>query len=360
MRRRKAFTLVELLVVMAIIAVLVGLLLPAVQKAREASNRSQCTNNLRQIGLGAQSYHDSYKTLPQNRRPPAASAATVRERWFTHILPFIDQTQLFNQYDETSNWDSDPGAVTVNGVAYPATTPASAAGYVGNVFISNTPIPVAQCPSAPNASRLDVNPALSGFGGPAIAAVTDYAGVYGVHPLFYASTGIAAPNNPYGAINNNNNAADKNPVKLTDIIDGTSNTILVTESAGRPFLYQAGVQQGSDLTVHGTNGGGWSRPGSEIWLIGFTNKSGTVPGGPIGVNAANAVDWAGAYPYSGTVTPTLNTDGGGQIYAFHPAGANAVYADGSVHLLPQSIQANVLASLVTRAAQDTVLGATLP
>jgi prepilin-type N-terminal cleavage/methylation domain-containing protein/prepilin-type processing-associated H-X9-DG protein len=362
---RRGFTLIELLVVIAIIAVLVGLLLPAVQKARESANRTQCVNNLKQIGLGVQNFHDAYKYIPQNHRPTTAATATVRERWFTRILPFVDQAALYNQYDETSNWDSDPGTVTVGGVIYPATIPPSAAGYPGNAFVTNTPVPVAQCPSTPNGTRLDVNPQLTSpgsFANPAIFAVTDYAGVYGVHPYFYATTGIPAPTNPYGAINDSV-GADTAPIKLTDITDGTSNTILVTESAGRPFLYQNGVQLGTNLTIHETNGGGWGRPASEIWLIGFTNKFGTTPGGPVAINAANGVDWLGQFPYTaaaGAVTPPLNTDPGGQIYSFHPGGANAVYADGSVHFLPQSIAPAVLASLVTRAAGDTVLGATLP
>ncbi len=188
-----------------------------------------------------------------------------------------------------------------------------------------------------------------------------------MHAFFYSANGITPPTNPYGAINNQN-GPDPNPVKLTDITDGTSNTILVTESAGRPFLYQNGVQQETNLAAHGVDGGGWARPASEIWLIGFTTKLGTVPGGPVGINAANGLDTNGAYPLSAaggwnlasTVTPALGTDGSGQMYSFHPGGANAVYADGSVHFLPQALAPAVLASLVTRAGGDTVPGATLP
>src|ERR1700730_17257487 len=102
--QRRAFTLIELLVVVAVIAVLVALLLPAVQKVREASNRTQCANNLKQIGLAALNYDDATKSFPQNHRPTSAAAATVRERWFTHLLPYLDQGPLYSQYDETSNW----------------------------------------------------------------------------------------------------------------------------------------------------------------------------------------------------------------------------------------------------------------
>src|SRR5262249_27852693 len=150
------------------------------------------------------------------------------------------------------------------------------------------------CPAAPSSTRLDNNPAFSspngwGSNNPPEVAVTDYAGVYGVHPAFIAANSgvasIASIQNPYGAITNNV-GADPSVVTLTDITDGTSNTILVAESAGRPYLYQAGVRQGLDLTVHGVNGGGWSRPASEIWIIGFADKAGTTPGGPYTVNAA--------------------------------------------------------------------------
>jgi prepilin-type N-terminal cleavage/methylation domain-containing protein len=348
-RRRDGFTLVELLVVIAIIAVLVGLLLPAVQKAREAAARIQCQNNLKQLGIGLHAYHDAKHYFPQNHRPASAQAATVRERWFTHVLPYIDRSPLSTQYDESSNWDSSA-----------TTTPPVAAGFPGNETISAVPIKIAQCPSAPFATRLDNNPAGAtpgwGASNPAIVAVTDYAGIYGVHASFIAATGIPTPANPFGIITNNI-GTDTAPVALTDVTDGASNTILLAESAGRPFLYNQGaVRQGLDLTVHVVNGGGWARPASEIWLIGFADKAGTVPGGSFAVNAANGVDAAGTYPLTVPSGFALKTDGSGQIFGFHPAGANILLGDASVHTIDPSISAPVIAALVTRANNDIVPG----
>src|SRR5262249_23570536 len=136
LQQRKAFTLVELLVVIAIIAVLIGLLLPAVQKARESANRIQCQNNLKQIALATQTYHDANRAFPQNHRPERAAGPAVRERWFTVILPYIEQSVIFNQYDETSNWDSTgTAAVTINGSSWGPTTPTAATGYAGNALV---------------------------------------------------------------------------------------------------------------------------------------------------------------------------------------------------------------------------------
>jgi prepilin-type N-terminal cleavage/methylation domain-containing protein/prepilin-type processing-associated H-X9-DG protein len=365
-RARRGFTLIELLVVIAIIGVLIALLLPAVQKARDAASRISCQNNLKQIGLGVQNFHDNLKFLPDNERPASAASNTVRVRWFTKILPYIEQGNIYNTYDLTSNWDSDPGAVnvvTANGttVAYPATTPPVATGYAGNVFATANVINVAQCPAAPSPNRLDNNPALtSGSQGwdptknPFYAGTTDYAGNYGVHDSLVNSTVLAnPPKNQYGPLINTN-GVDAFPITLSDIIDGTSNTIWAAESGGRPYLYQGTVRQTLDLTKHGVNGGGWGRPGSDFWLIGFADATGTIPVGKNAINAANGLDTGGVYPLTVPTGYPLGSYGSGQIYGFHASGANSVFCDGSVHYLNQGIDINVLAALCTRANGEVV------
>jgi prepilin-type N-terminal cleavage/methylation domain-containing protein/prepilin-type processing-associated H-X9-DG protein len=355
---RAGFTLIELLVVIAIIGVLVALLLPAVQKARDVANRVSCQNNLRQIALSVQTYVDSKGILPNNERPASAAANTVRLRWFTKTLPYIEQVSLWESYDITSNWDSDPGAVTVtnaNGqsISYPATTPASATGYPGNVFATATVLKVAQCPSAPSPDRSDCNPDLTtpkgwGTNNPLAFAVTDYAGCYGIHDSLAQGTVLTTnPVNQYGALINTN-GVDSFPISLADIIDGTSNTIWAAESGGRPYLYQAGVRQSTDLTKHSVNGGGWGRPASDFWLIGFADQKGQVPVGPNAINIANGLDSTGVYPLTVPTGFTLGTYGSGQIYGFHGSGANTVFCDGSVHYLQSTTNINVLAALCTR------------
>src|SRR5688500_17646541 len=98
--KRSAFTLVELLVVIAIIGVLVALLLPAVQAAREAARRSQCSNNLKQLGLAAHNFHDTQNKLPSSIRPGGLTTAP-RIAGLTLLLPFIEQKNAYDKYDQT-------------------------------------------------------------------------------------------------------------------------------------------------------------------------------------------------------------------------------------------------------------------
>ena len=115
-RRLRAFTLIELLVVIAIIAVLVALLLPAVQQAREAARRSQCKNNLKQIGLAMQSYHETYKQFPQNF-DPAWRGYGVSWSWLAMSLPFLDQQPLYEQITFNQQFNNEVGTVMPSGVS---------------------------------------------------------------------------------------------------------------------------------------------------------------------------------------------------------------------------------------------------
>jgi prepilin-type processing-associated H-X9-DG protein len=198
-----------------------------------------------------------------------------------------------------------------------------------------------QCPSAAFPERLDYNPdgdpAFKGF-----VATGDYSGIYGVSQTLLA-TGLVDNANP-GILSKTEN------VRLTDVTDGLSNTIHLTESAAKPYLYRAGKFAGSPPGVF-VQGGGWCRPASDIpWLEGLT-PDGTAIGGTAGINAANGLPKT-IYP-----DPRYGTDGTGQIYSFHPGGVNALFGDGSVHFLKQTIDIRTLAQLITRSGGEVIANA---
>jgi len=198
-RKRKGFTLIELLVVIAIIAVLIALLLPAVQQAREAARRSQCKNNLKQLGLALHNYHDVYKVFPYRTGGtyPTGQSDSSQGNWgrgsgMIGMLPYIDQAPLFNQISS---------ALTIGGTTYPPFGP-------GTWLAAYTPwtakIPMLVCPSD---SQHHANNQLGN---------DSYAFCVG-------DSGNANLSNPRGVFGYNSS------VNIAAITDGTSNTILMAE-----------------------------------------------------------------------------------------------------------------------------------
>jgi prepilin-type N-terminal cleavage/methylation domain-containing protein len=313
---RTGFTLVELLVVIAIIGVLVALLLPAVQAAREAGRRSQCSNNLRQLGLAAHNFHDTYKKLPSSNR--ASTTSTVRSSGFTFLLPFIEQKNIYDQYDLNKNWDDNT---------------ANASG-VSNRTLTSTNIPAYQCPSSSDPSRKDGNPQPSWV--PNLVACTDYGPTISVDQRLKTANLV----DEYGIGILQKNAEPR----LADVTDGLSNTVLYAESAGRPFLYRRGKRVSDDVNVNRVNGGGWSRAANDFSIDG-SDATGTTAVGQCAVNCTNGDDVGGqSFPY-----PYYGGEGSSEVYAFHPGGAQVALGDGSVRFLAQTIHIREFARLVTRA-----------
>jgi prepilin-type N-terminal cleavage/methylation domain-containing protein/prepilin-type processing-associated H-X9-DG protein len=275
--RQPAFTLIELLVVIAIITVLIGLLLPAVQKVREAAARSNCENNLHQIGIGLQGYHDANSTFPPGYRAtgPYSDGATDTAPgwgWAAYLLPHIEQDNLFRQLDFSRPVQSSAGIRTM--------------------------VKVYVCPS-------DLAP-------PAAFPVTD---------AFGATLALAAPSS-YAACAGGDESGTfdeaglgvfyRNSVtRLTDITDGTSNTIAVGERS-------------------------WGNA-NGIW-------AGAISGGVIKRGQQNPCPGTGAafYPAATLVlahghlnNATSDTDGGLDDFSSrHTAGSNFLFADGHVAFLP--------------------------
>ena len=329
-RKQRGFTLIELLVVIAIIAVLVALLLPAVQQAREAARRSQCKNNLKQMGLALHNYAEAMTTFPYAIDIDGVSPSGTWNSWGLLILPYLDQGPLYNQY----NFNVMPVNEVPNGPK--------------NVALISTKVPGFICPSVPNGGQVYNCTWPSGYygGTPPMpkstvtysVAESDYCATTGVYNVF---AGIAYANYPGGAGGNRNGVLPEagpyagGPGKrgFADIPDGTSNTFMVAERTGGGVIYQKMVSVGS--TGADYNGGGWGDfMNGEVWLKGCT-YDGVTGGGPCANNCSNISGWS--------------------FHSFHAGGCHFAFADGSVHFISANISAFTLASLIT-AKKGEVLG----
>lgn len=225
--RRRGFTLIELLVVIAIIAVLIALLLPAVQQAREAARRSQCLNNLKQMGLAMHNYHDTHLAFPPGwiGANPANRAHNVEGingfGWGTMVLPFLEQGNLFNQFDFRRSLIDD------------TTGPPS------NRALLALKLPVFECPSDDHPNTWEIEP--EGGGSPiATLGIANYVGLFGfqyVGPLPHADDGrdmhVCEELNPGQQCIGDGILFHNSKVTIGQITDGTSNTIMVGERASR-------------------------------------------------------------------------------------------------------------------------------
>jgi prepilin-type N-terminal cleavage/methylation domain-containing protein/prepilin-type processing-associated H-X9-DG protein len=303
---RPGFTLIELLVVIAIIAILIGLLLPAVQQAREAANRSTCTNNLKQIGLAIHNYHNGNNQLPPSRLGVGGYAS-----WCVLVLPYLEQASLYNQWDLTQTY------------------------YLQTAGVRNTGLSVFSCPSRRSPGQQSTQYDIPGNGVPSSNHYPGALGDYGCNGGQYA-------NNPdvdlpacmgamcYANSTINSGGQVVNPqsqTKLLDITDGTSNTLLVGEKHV-PQVYEGLSGPVPGLTQTGNGDGSiWNGDYPRSFTrIGGGSSSFTLGQGPL--------DTSGPYHC--------------RFGSWHPGICQFVFADGHVDSLSNSISWQTLGLLCVR------------
>jgi prepilin-type processing-associated H-X9-DG protein len=288
-------------VVIAIIGILIALLLPAVQAAREAARRAACMNNLKQVGLALHHYHDVNRIFP-----PSTITSPRRHTWVPFTMRYLEQENLYDEYRLDVSWD-----------------------HTANQPAINTQLQVLHCPSSPGGGRR-IDSVRSGI----TAATSDYAPVTFVSGLL-VQVGLVPPTPDRSGVMKRGVSA-----RMAEILDGTSNTLVVAEDGGRPEHWtgrgrgpqNTNPSHGNLPVVNGrVYGAGWADTSCQIPLHGF-NHDGIDGPGPCPINCTN----------------------NNEAFSFHPGGVQAVFADGSVQFLSETIGIATYAALITRAGNETV------
>jgi prepilin-type N-terminal cleavage/methylation domain-containing protein/prepilin-type processing-associated H-X9-DG protein len=319
LRRTRGFTLIELLVVIAIIAVLIALLLPAVQAAREAARRIQCTNNIKQLGLGMHNHHDSQGTLTWGAK------SSPSQTWTFLILPYLEQVQMYN-------------AVNLSQPSYA----------YQNITVIQARLNVFNCPSDPLAGEMWISHKLASYpnrtkGNYAVNwGNSDYEQNMTVTDSFAPANlgafgSLTSIRGPF-RVNNTTNAIQ--PYSFRDIIDGTSNTMMASE-----------LKLVADYN-------GYSDARGDIWSggtkCGYMYTAATPPNSTI----ADQLDGTGGCPYTASNPPCYPATGSQREFnaarSYHSGGVNVAFCDGSVRFIKDSINLVTWRALSTKDGGEVV------
>lgn len=301
--RRRGFTLIELLVVIAIITILMALLVPAVQKVREAANKMSCGNNLHQLGVALHQCHDEYGHFPAAREVILLPNGQRKvHSWTPRIMPFIEHKEVFDRYRFDLDWDEG----------------ANAAGPI------RAKIKTFLCPSAPHEGR---HPNRGVLDYPATTERNWPNPWVSPQQAQFVSAGDPQFIGVLGHTRFVNGAIEHARRTIPRITDGSSNTMLLAECAGRNrrFIFRQ--------EVSGTwTAGPWANPNSRLQIGGFNPANPNSPTGPCTVNCINDKE----------------------IFSFHNGGANVLMADGGVRFLKENIHIDVVLQLLTRARGEVI------
>jgi len=327
LRRRAGFTLIELLVVIAIIAILIGLLLPAVQKVREAAARMSCSNNMKQIGLACHNYESTLMGLPPSRVSknnsvaPFIPANTGRANVLFYLLPYMEQDSLKNRFTSSKDW-CDPVNTGTGMLATPikAFVCASVPGDIRTTTVTNpkylTSFVVPYTDTANTGT-------FTGF-------VSDYTALVQVKASSVIVTAGLAP--PYTTANPPGFGAmrQNTTTPITNITDGTSNTVLFGEMGGRPQLFITGKKPGTGTVADSI----WCSADQPANLTGSKND--------------------GTTPATATDACVINCRNETDLYSFHTGGVNVLFCDGSVKFMKDNVTPGTLVTLITLAGGEVV------
>jgi prepilin-type N-terminal cleavage/methylation domain-containing protein/prepilin-type processing-associated H-X9-DG protein len=344
-RARRAFTLVELLVVIAIIGILVALLLPAVQAARESARRTQCTNNVKQIGLAAQNYLSALRTFPPAGlnygaiygAPYQPYNNVMNTSGFVLMLPYMELQPLYDKYNKNASasdqtfTEGGPGAAGYPVAGSPIT--------YGNDVIMGMQLPAFTCPSDDGTKTMAMGLAYGISVADQLAgAKTSYE--FSTKPIYelyvpnswqtwYANAGYQQYRAMFGMNSNCTTAHVK---------DGTTNTVAFIET---PF------------NVYNGNGNAWGYRAWVMYGVSLYDNLSNYPPSSCPLCAGQTINcwtyytWASSYQ-QGRVASW------GMAGSLHPTGCNVVLADGSVRFLAETIDINISARLCNMADGMTV------